>query len=154
MNHLRQRRILPINGLRPIEIAQHNVSHAQQIPARLLRFSENTQMRLALLLILAVPTFAKVNFVRQVKPILEKHCVRCHGDERAMKHFRLDRREWAMRAITPNNPGDSLLYLAIKSNFMPPAPDKISPADLEILRKWIAEGARWPKNLQLIAAPR
>ncbi|MBZ5604434.1 MAG: hypothetical protein LAO79_19190 [Acidobacteriia bacterium] len=110
-------------------------------------------MRLALFLF-AAPLFAKVNFVRDVKPILETYCVRCHGDERAMKHFRVDRKEWAMRRITPGNPDDSTLYLSAKTGFMPPGPEKIPPERLETLRRWIAEGARWPKNLQLRPAPR
>jgi len=108
-------------------------------------------MRLALLLF-AAPLFAKVNFTRDVKPILEARCVQCHGDERAMKHFRVDRKEWAMRRITPGNPDDSTLYLCAKTGFMPPGPQKLSAEELETLRRWIAEGARWPKNLQLHAA--
>jgi len=82
-------------------------------------------MRLTLLL-LALPAFAKVNFVRQVKPILEKHCVRCHGDERAAKNLRLDRQDRAMRAVVPKKPEDSTLYLAARSGIMPPGPNKLS----------------------------
>jgi len=107
-------------------------------------------MRLALLL-LASPAFAKVNFVREVKPILENHCVRCHGDERAMKHLRLDSRDRALRAIVPGKPDESTLYLSPKIGFMPPGPEKLSPGQLDTLRKWIAEGARWPKKIQLQA---
>jgi mono/diheme cytochrome c family protein len=105
-------------------------------------------------LVFAFPLSGKVTFVRQVKPILETHCVRCHGDDRAMKHFRVDRREWALRGITPGNPDDSILYLAPKSGFMPPKPDQLSPAELDTLRKWIAEGAHWPKNVVLIYTPK
>lgn len=105
-------------------------------------------MRLALLLF-ALPSFAKVNFVRDIKPILEDHCVRCHGGERAMKSLRLDRADRAMRVITPKNPDDSTLYLACETGFMPPGPQKLSAQQLETIRKWIQEGARWPKNVQL-----
>jgi mono/diheme cytochrome c family protein len=105
-------------------------------------------MRLMLLL-LAVPAFAKVNFVRQVKPILERHCVRCHGDERAAKNLRLDRQDRAMRAIVPKKPEDSTLYLAAKSGIMPPGPNKLSSEELETIRQWIAEGAHWPRNVLL-----
>jgi mono/diheme cytochrome c family protein len=104
-------------------------------------------MRLVLL-VAAVPLWAKVNFVREVKPILELRCVRCHGDDRAMKNLRLDRRDRAMSAIVPGKPEESSLYLAAKVGFMPPGA-KLSPDELETLRKWIAEGARWPKNTQL-----
>ncbi len=105
-------------------------------------------MRVALVF-LVLPAFAKVNFMRDVKPILELHCVRCHGADRAMKNLRLDGRERAMRAIVAGKPEESVLYLSIKTSFMPPGADKISASELETLRRWIAEGARWPKNAQL-----
>jgi len=105
-------------------------------------------MRFAIL-VLALPAFAKVNFSRQVKPILELHCVRCHGGDRAMKNLRLDQRERALRAVVTRKPEESVLYLAIKSGFMPPGADKVSADELETLRRWIAEGARWPKNMVL-----
>jgi mono/diheme cytochrome c family protein len=105
-------------------------------------------MRLALLL-LAIPAFAKVNFKKEVKPIIELHCVRCHGEDRAMKNLRLDGRERAMRSIVPGRPDESVFYLAIKTSYMPPGADKVSAGELEILRRWIAEGAKWPKNLVL-----
>ncbi len=118
--------------------------------ARRKRFGENERMRLAILL-LAIPAFAKVNFIRDVKPIIELHCVRCHGGDRPMKNLRLDTRERAMRSIVRGKPEDSAFYLAIKTSFMPPGADKVSPAELETLRRWIAEGARWPKNVALEA---
>jgi uncharacterized membrane protein len=103
----------------------------------------------ALAAILAVPAFGKINFVRDVKPILELRCVRCHGPDVAMKNLRLNRRDRAMLVIVPKQPDDSRLYLAAKSGFMPPGDNKLTPAELEILRQWIAEGARWPKKVEL-----
>src|SRR5438270_9600019 len=105
-------------------------------------------MRLALILV-AIPVFAKVNFIRDVKPILELHCVRCHGGDRPMKNLRLDIRERAMRSIVAGKPEESGFYLAIKTSYMPPGADKVSPIELETLRRWIAEGARWPKTIVL-----
>ena len=106
-----------------------------------------------LVLTAAIPGFAKINFVRQVKPILESHCVRCHGPDVAMKNLRLSRRERAMAVIVPGQPEESRLYLAAKSGFMPPGERKLTGEELEVLRKWIAEGARWPKNMELAARP-
>jgi hypothetical protein len=101
------------------------------------------------LIFAALSAFAKVNFVREVKPILELHCVRCHGEDRAFKSLRLDRRDRAMQAIVARKPDESVLYLAIKTGFMPLGADKVAPGELETLRRWIAEGARWPKKVQL-----
>jgi hypothetical protein len=111
-------------------------------------------MRLiALLLITTVVLAAKVNFKRDVQPILETHCVRCHGDGLAMKGLRVDKQERAMMAIVRKKPDESRVYLAAKSGYMPPGPHKLAPHELETLRRWIQEGARWPKNLELKAKP-
>jgi uncharacterized membrane protein len=109
-------------------------------------------MRTILLALACVlPLAAKVNFVRDVKPILEIRCVRCHGAESAMKNLRLNRKDRAMLVIVPKNPEESRLFLAARSGFMPPGGPKLTASELETLRKWIAEGARWPKNLELTA---
>ena len=92
---------------------------------------------------------AKVNFVRDVKPILENNCVRCHGPDAAMRGIRLDRKERALMALVPRKPDDSLLYNIAKIGAMPPGPAKLTPTQLATLRKWIAEGARWPKGVEL-----
>ena len=101
--------------------------------------------------LVAVPASAKVDFVRQVKPILELRCVRCHNSETAMRHLRLDRKDRAMLVIVPKKPDDSRLFLAAQSGYMPPGGPKLPESEMEILRKWIAEGARWPKNVELTA---
>jgi uncharacterized membrane protein len=106
---------------------------------------------LLIALLCALPMAAKVNFVRDVKPILELRCVRCHGSEAAMKNLRLNRKDRAMMVIVPNKPEESRLFLAAQSGFMPPGGPPLSGEELETLRKWIAEGARWPKNMELSA---
>lgn len=99
---------------------------------------------------LSLPVMAKVDFVREVKPILELRCVRCHNSETAMEHLRLDRKDRAMLVIVPKRPEDSRLLLAAQSGYMPPGGPKLPDSEMEILRKWIAEGAHWPKNLELV----
>lgn len=110
-------------------------------------------MRALLLALLssAVSLSAKTNFLRDVKPILENRCVRCHGPDAAMRGLRLDKKERAMFAIVPRRPEDSRLYTAAKSGFMPPGAAKLSPAEIETVRRWIAEGARWPNGVVLTA---
>ena len=66
-----------------------------------------------------------------------------------MKGLRLDERERALRAVVARKPEESGLYLAIKTGFMPPGADKMSGDEKETVRRWIAEGARWPKGVQL-----
>jgi mono/diheme cytochrome c family protein len=103
----------------------------------------------ALIFASTLPLSAKVDFRRDVQPILETRCVRCHGPDVAMKNLRLNRKDRAMSVIVPKRPEDSRLFLAIQSGYMPPAGKKLPDAEIETLKRWIAEGARWPKNLEL-----
>lgn len=96
---------------------------------------------------------AKVNFKRDVAPILETRCIRCHGPDRAFDGVRLDEKLFAMLSIVPKNPEESIVYNAAKSGFMPPAGPRLTGKEVETLRKWIAEGAHWPKGVELPAKP-
>ena len=59
----------------------------------------------------------KVNFETRIKPLLEKHCLRCHGPEDEQGDFRIDDRETVMSGYV--DPGDALfsdLYLTLISD--------------------------------------
>src|SRR5687768_5512939 len=43
------------------------------------------------------PAMAAVDFARDVRPIFDRHCVRCHGPEKQKSDYRLDRAESALR---------------------------------------------------------
>ena len=98
---------------------------------------------------------AKVDFGREVQPLLKEHCVSCHGPSQQMNGFRLDRRSAAMRGgtfpvIAPGNSEGSRLYLKlVGTQFgqqMPPT-GRLSESDMEILKNWIDQGAQWPDEL-------
>jgi Planctomycete cytochrome C len=93
---------------------------------------------------------AKVNFIRDVKPILEDHCVRCHDANSVVRGVRLDRKDRAMMQIVKKKPDDSVLYTISKAGIMPPRGQKLTAAEIETLRKWIAEGAPWPDGMELV----
>jgi hypothetical protein len=95
-------------------------------------------------------------FNTRVRPILAKHCFKCHGpDEKARKaRLRLDQREAAQRggksgrpAIVSGHPEKSELIQRIftegEEEVMPPPHTKnpLSAADKQILKDWITEGA-------------
>ena len=100
---------------------------------------------------------ASVDFAREVKPILDAHCVSCHGPEKQKSDYRLDSREAALAggesgevAIVPGKPEAGSLIRVVdgsdKDLFMPPRKSDAKPlsaAQIETLRKWIAEGAVW-----------
>ncbi|MFM8395992.1 MAG: DUF1549 domain-containing protein, partial [Acidobacteriota bacterium] len=101
-----------------------------------------------------------IRFGRDILPILAANCLSCHGpDERNRKAgLRLDLEETAKaprRSGAPIKPGDpaaSLIMARITSTdpdlVMPPASahKKIAPAQVELLRQWIAGGAVWGRH--------
>jgi ankyrin repeat protein len=98
-------------------------------------------------------TPARVDFVRDVRPILEEHCYECHGPDKQMNGFRLDRRRDAMRGgtihvITSGSAAASRLYLRLVGDTygrrMPVDADPVRPAQIATIQKWIDEGAEWP----------
>jgi hypothetical protein len=95
----------------------------------------------------------RLSFNQDIRPILAKHCLACHGPDAAQVKgdLRLDDRQNALTsgAIKPGHATESELIRRIVSsdpdNQMPP-PDKdkgesVSPQELEKLRQWIREGA-------------
>ncbi|HEY7426666.1 MAG TPA: PSD1 and planctomycete cytochrome C domain-containing protein, partial [Gemmataceae bacterium] len=108
---------------------------------------------------IASPLFAAGGedaFNTRVRPILAKHCFKCHGpDEKARKaRLRLDQRQAARRggksgrpAIVSGQPEQSELIQRIfaedEEEVMPPPHTKnpLSMEEKQILKRWIAEGA-------------
>ena len=102
-----------------------------------------------------------VNFNRDVRPILSDKCFACHGPEEASRQggFRLDERASAVgeadsgvAAIVPGDPAASELIARITSDDeslrMPPEDSHktLTAEEIDILRRWIAEGAEWQSH--------
>ncbi|MGH9142368.1 MAG: ankyrin repeat domain-containing protein [Vicinamibacterales bacterium] len=109
----------------------------------------------AALALLEAQTPARVDFQRDVQPILREHCYTCHGPEQQMSGLRLDRRADAMRGSTqsvigPGNADGSKLYhrLVGKSggSQMPPT-GSIGAEKIAVIKAWIDQGAEWPDQL-------
>ncbi|HRK16676.1 MAG TPA: PSD1 and planctomycete cytochrome C domain-containing protein [Prosthecobacter sp.] len=103
-------------------------------------------------------TATAVDFRREVQPVLSEHCYHCHGvDEKTRKGgLRLDVREAALKggksdgpAITPGKPEESSILARMTAHdadeIMPPPKEKkpVTAAQIETLKKWIAEGAEY-----------
>lgn len=107
----------------------------------------------------------KVDFARQIKPLLERSCVGCHSGEKPRGLFRVDSREAILKggasgeaAIVPGRSEESPLvgYVSgkVPDQEMPPkAQRKRFPAlgtdEVTLLRAWIDQGAGWPKDVSL-----
>ncbi len=111
---------------------------------------------LTLLLSSSASFATSVGYNRDIRPILSDNCFHCHGpDQKTRKgKFRLDVREAAIAkgAIVPGKPQESELvnriYATNEDDMMPPAEahKTLTPAQKDLLRRWIAEGARYEKH--------
>src|SRR6266478_3027749 len=94
----------------------------------------------------------EVQFNRDVRPILSENCYACHGPDKNQRKakLRLDVHEVALEheAIVPGKPSESKLVQHIFSTdpdeIMPPKTQKtLTPAQKDLLKKWIAAGAEY-----------
>ncbi|HEU5123670.1 MAG TPA: c-type cytochrome domain-containing protein [Verrucomicrobiae bacterium] len=119
---------------------------AVSIPA----FAENLPVSLP------PPAHITVDFDRDIRPIFENACFRCHGSERPKSRFRLDDRESALKGGRNNSddivPGHSeqsrlIRYVARLDEDMAMPPegkgDALTPEQIALLRAWIDQGALW-----------
>ncbi|HEY5314898.1 MAG TPA: DUF1553 domain-containing protein [Pirellulales bacterium] len=108
---------------------------------------------------------ARIEYNRDIRPILSDKCFRCHGPDGAHRQadLRLDRREDAVhdtgacRPIAPGKPEQSEVYRRITASDaderMPPADSGsvLSAREIELLRQWIAAGAEYQPHWSLVA---
>ncbi len=104
----------------------------------------------------AIQAPTRVDFERDVRPILESSCIACHGAEKDKAELRLDVRERAMAGayagtqpvIVPGKASESPLYLRLvtddEDERMPQKAPRLSAEKIELVRRWIDEGAKWP----------
>lgn len=106
-----------------------------------------------------------VDFQKDIRPLLQRSCLACHGGDRPKGNFLVTKREHLIRggesgaaAITPGKGARSLLYRVasdqIEDMEMPPLGKRdrhpaLSKKELERLRMWIDQGATWPKGVEL-----
>lgn len=105
----------------------------------------------------ASPAQDKVDFQRDIRPILSNHCFKCHGPAAQKSGVRLDSHEAALKrkAIVPGKADASKVIeriLADGDDRMPPkeAGDPLKPAQIEMLKKWIAQGAEYSPHWAFI----
>lgn len=99
----------------------------------------------------------KVDFQRDIRPILSNRCFKCHGPAAQKSGVRLDSHDAALKrkAIVPGKVDASKLIeriLADDDERMPPrdAGDRLKPAQIDLLKKWIAQGAEYTPHWAFI----
>lgn len=98
-----------------------------------------------------------VDFGRDIQPILQTHCVKCHGPNKQEGGLRLDHRTTALRGgdsgslLTAGKSGESEIYSRISetdaSLRMPPEGKdnkSLSGKQIALVKRWIDDGANWP----------
>jgi ankyrin repeat protein len=98
---------------------------------------------------------AKVDFRRDVQPLLKANCIGCHGPTQQMNNFRLDRRRDAMRGgtiamIAPGNSAGSRLYrrlIGSEHGLQMPPTGPLRQEQIDVLKTWIDQGAEWPDDV-------
>lgn len=122
----------------------------------------------SLLAVVSSPVVAaesKIDFNRDIRPILSDNCYACHGPDEAHREggFRLDRKDSAFGkadsdevVIVPGKPELSELIARIVTDDqdlkMPPADStkSLTKEQIELLKKWVIQGANWQEHWAFI----
>lgn len=133
-----------------------------------MRESEKTNAWLAasILLIAAIPARSaelpppathKISFSRDIKPIFEASCIKCHGRGRDKGNFRLDTRGTLIKggdsgaSVTPGRSADSYLIQLVAGtdpdNVMPQKGSRLTVEQVALMRAWIDQGIPWEEGV-------
>ena len=101
-------------------------------------------------------------FSEKVQPILEANCVSCHNPEKTKGKLLMHTAEGTAKggdtgaAFVAGKPEESLIIQRVTlpkddDEIMPSEGDPLSAADIDILKKWVTDGAKWPQGVTLAA---
>ncbi len=102
-------------------------------------------------------TTPKIEFGRDIRPILAKRCFSCHGPDANEGGLRLNDPKSVMseldsgeRGVVPGKPDESELLRRIaaedEAERMPPEGKPLTPEEVALIRRWISQGAAWEKH--------
>ena len=102
-----------------------------------------------------LPLGAEVDFAHEVVPLLQKHCVECHGGDESKGGLSMNTRALVLEAdvLEPGHPDKSLLIEVLTAedpdDRMPPPGKKKAPlnaAEIDVLKRWIAADVPWEEG--------
>ena len=104
----------------------------------------------------------EVHFSTDIRPILNQNCVQCHGGVRQKNGVSFIYRDEALgvgksgrRTIVPGDPSASELIARVTSKDpevrMPYHAAPLSTKQIELLRRWIEQGAKWEDHWSFVA---
>src|SRR6266436_7300276 len=98
-----------------------------------------------------------ITYAKDIKPIFEKSCTKCHGAEKQKGKLRLDSLQAALKGgedkvVLPGDSAGSILvhnvaHIGDEDDFMPPPDNKdkippLTPEQIGLIRAWIDQGAK------------
>lgn len=112
-------------------------------------------------LVLSVPLqAAEVDFAHEVVPLLQAHCIECHGGEESKGGFSMNTRGMTLEAgvIELGDPENSILMELVLSDDederMPPPDDgkaALNADEIDVLNRWITAGVPWEEGITFAA---
>jgi len=112
----------------------------------------------AMLVLSAQPVPAQeVDFSKEILPVLKANCFKCHGEKKAKSKLRLHTLADVLKggknggAIAPGKSAESLLIKRISlpkddDDIMPPEGGPLEKSQIEALKRWIDQGAKWAEG--------
>tara|TARA_Y100001968_G_scaffold84475_1_gene75550 strand:- start:43 stop:3090 length:3048 start_codon:yes stop_codon:yes gene_type:complete len=121
------------------------------------KMSRFISVSLGLLLVASNLSAQTVDFEVDIWPVLQTSCVGCHGAETHEGNLRLDAKAIAFQGgitgvgIVPGKPEESSVYLRLISDDegerMPADEEPLPAEQIEAVRRWIEQGAKWPDGI-------
>ena len=105
----------------------------------------------------AIDAAEPIDFAREVAPLLETRCLRCHSAEKAKGGLSLSSKQGLLNGgdsgpvVVAGKPEESPLWKMVSGNKpeMPAEGTPLTEREVGLLRDWIAAGADWPETLLL-----
>jgi hypothetical protein len=109
-------------------------------------------------ILMAAASVQAVDFEKDIKPIFDDRCAKCHGEEKQKSDFRLDDRasilkggDWGEPGAVPGHPEKSSIIEFISldpddDEIMPPKGDPLTKDQIALISEWIKQGAKMPQK--------
>ncbi len=105
----------------------------------------------------------KVDFARDIQPLLAQRCYECHGADKQKNGLRLDLKSAALKggesgpALVSGKSAESRLVQHVSGSnpdlIMPPKGERLTAEQIGLLRAWIDQGLVWPDSAEASAKP-
>jgi hypothetical protein len=103
---------------------------------------------------------AEVDFVKDIKPLLEDHCLKCHSGEKPKGDLRMDTRAGILKGsknggiVTVGKSAESRLFELValgkdEEGRMPPEGEPLKKEQAQKIKEWIDGGLKWPEGVTM-----